>query len=85
VGLVSTTSKDLYIIRVAIRNVNGKIKLQDSETQRNIAPSVAQEILSDESLHQTAELKLNRAFDATQHKSVSQQLTSLYSILKVKQ
>lgn len=50
-----------------------------------MAPSVAQEIPSDELLHQTAELKLNRAFDATQHKSVSQQLTSLYSILKVEQ
>lgn len=37
-----------------------------------MAPSVAQEIPSEESLHEIADLKLNRAFDPAQHSSVSQ-------------
>jgi sulfonate dioxygenase len=36
-----------------------------------MAPSVAQEIPSEESLHEIADLKLNRAFDPAQHSSVS--------------
>jgi sulfonate dioxygenase len=36
-----------------------------------MAPSIAQETPSEDALNKIAELKLNRAFDATQHTSVS--------------
>jgi sulfonate dioxygenase len=36
-----------------------------------MAPSIAQDVPSEEVLHDIAELKLNRAFDPSKHTSVS--------------
>jgi len=44
---------------------------QTLEYFQNMAPSVAQEVLSEDSLHEIAEVKLNRAFDPAKHTSVS--------------
>ena len=48
-----------------------------------MAPSVAQEVPSEESLHQIAELKINRAFDPSQHTSVSRNLSNINTISNI--